>query len=94
MAESQGAEQRCLFGVTELSSPTGVRLPQLHAPGTAGKEAEFVFPKGVRARTHAHTCYAFTHMHGQPQRLKHSAFAQAWTGPVLLPFLLIGMRAH
>ena len=52
MAESQKAEQGHLFGVPEFSSPTEVRLPQLHAPGTVSSEAEFVFPKGTRARTH------------------------------------------
>lgn len=89
-AESQEAEQGCLFGVTELSSPTGVRLPQLYAPGTAGKEAEFVLPKGVRAHTHAHTCYTSTHMHGQPQGPKHSVFAQAWTGLFCFPSCWLG----
>lgn len=52
MAESQKAEQGHLFGVAEFSSPSEVRLPQLHAPGTLSSKAEFIFPKGVRACTH------------------------------------------
>jgi len=68
MGESQQEEQGHLFGVAEFSNPTEVRLPQLYTPGTISSEDEFAYLKGARARTHAHTHYAYSCTHGQPHR--------------------------